>query len=211
MSLSPPVSFAEANNQISGLGLRRVPTSTSSHSSNVDDLMTTSIASTDVGGGGLVPMQQLPLRLTLSAQPPSSPLALPTTIPHSENNDEEEEIAEHGQENTHSTKRPRLAQQNFTTSPPPQQQPSVNSSGVFIPDSYVQLEYQRLELEKQRLALEQERWREERAERMRWEQMYREQWQEEREERKAFREREQYIWKIMLALRGATQAPSTSN
>ncbi|KAI8318832.1 hypothetical protein GQ54DRAFT_299811 [Martensiomyces pterosporus] len=73
--------------------------------------------------------------------------------------------------------------------------------GLVIPDAYVQLEYQRLELERQRLAMDQERWREERAERLRWEQMYREQWQEEREERKAFREREQHIWKILLTLR----------
>ncbi|KAJ1891833.1 hypothetical protein LPJ81_005669 [Coemansia sp. IMI 209127] len=79
--------------------------------------------------------------------------------------------------------------------------------GHIIPDAYMQLELQRMELERQRLALDQERWREERAERMRWEQMYREQWQEEREERKAFRERELHIWKILLALK----APADSS
>ncbi|KAJ2864169.1 hypothetical protein GGI22_001788 [Coemansia erecta] len=81
-------------------------------------------------------------------------------------------------------------------------------TGHVIPDAYVQLELQRLELERQRLALDQERWREERAERMRWEQMYREQWQEEREERKAFRERELHIWKILLALKAPNDSPS---
>ncbi|KAJ2856838.1 hypothetical protein GGI22_003684 [Coemansia erecta] len=81
-------------------------------------------------------------------------------------------------------------------------------TGHVIPDAYVQLELQRLELERQRLALDQERWREERAERMRWEQMYREQWQEEREERKAFRERELHIWKILLALKAPNGSPS---
>ncbi|KAJ1664891.1 hypothetical protein IW140_003710 [Coemansia sp. RSA 1813] len=79
-----------------------------------------------------------------------------------------------------------------------------HNTGHVIPDAYVQLEFQRLELERQRLALDQERWREERAERMRWEQMYREQWQEEREERKAFRERELHVWKILLSLKSPT-------
>ncbi|KAJ1829410.1 hypothetical protein LPJ56_000352 [Coemansia sp. RSA 2599] len=79
------------------------------------------------------------------------------------------------------------------------------SAGLVIPDAYVQLEYQRLELERQRLALDQERWREERAERLRWEQMCREQWQEEREQRKAFREREQHIWRILLSLRSLSE------
>ncbi|KAJ2824723.1 hypothetical protein IWW50_003199, partial [Coemansia erecta] len=59
----------------------------------------------------------------------------------------------------------------------------------------------RLELERRRLEIEQERWREERAERVRWEQMFREQWQEERDERKLFREREQHIWRLLLAMR----------
>ncbi|KAJ2712479.1 hypothetical protein H4R23_006150, partial [Coemansia sp. Cherry 401B] len=74
-------------------------------------------------------------------------------------------------------------------------------------DAYVRLEYRRLELEQQRLELEQERWREERADRMRWEQMCRERWQEEREERKAFRDREQHIWRMLLAMR-APQDPA---
>ncbi|KAI9473001.1 hypothetical protein BX667DRAFT_526292 [Coemansia mojavensis] len=78
---------------------------------------------------------------------------------------------------------------------------NVAEKSIALPDAYVELEYQRLELEKQRLLLEQERWREERAERMRWEQMYREQWQEDREERKAFREREQHIWRLLLTMR----------
>ncbi|KAJ1927173.1 hypothetical protein EC988_010250 [Linderina pennispora] len=81
---------------------------------------------------------------------------------------------------------------------------SLGTGGLILPDAYVQLEYQRLELERQRLALDQERWREERAERIRWETMYREQWQEDREERRAFREREQHIWKILLSVRSGT-------
>ncbi|KAJ2547102.1 hypothetical protein EV175_005351, partial [Coemansia sp. RSA 1933] len=80
----------------------------------------------------------------------------------------------------------------------------ANSTSHVIPDAYVQLELQRLEIERERLALDQERWREERAERMRWEQMYREQWQEEREERKSFREREMHIWRILLALKASS-------
>ncbi|KAJ1846545.1 hypothetical protein LPJ73_004500, partial [Coemansia sp. RSA 2703] len=70
-----------------------------------------------------------------------------------------------------------------------------SSSGeavAVLPDAYVQLEFQRLELERQRLALDQERWREERASRLRWEEMFREQQQQDREDRRALREREQH-------------------
>ncbi|KAJ1645692.1 hypothetical protein J3B02_004238 [Coemansia erecta] len=80
-----------------------------------------------------------------------------------------------------------------------------SASNLMTPDAFVQLEHQRLELERQRLALDQERWREERAERLRWEQMYREQWQEEREQRKVFREREQHIWRILLSLKSLSE------
>ncbi|KAJ1946636.1 hypothetical protein FBU59_001982, partial [Linderina macrospora] len=81
---------------------------------------------------------------------------------------------------------------------------ATNTAFGMITSPAADLEYQRLELERQRLALDQERWREERAERIRWETMYREQWQEDREERRAFREREQHIWKILLSVRGGT-------
>ncbi|KAJ2180794.1 hypothetical protein GGF45_001822, partial [Coemansia sp. RSA 551] len=79
--------------------------------------------------------------------------------------------------------------------------PAKRQRTLSIPDSFVQLERHRLDLERRRLDAEQERWRDERAERMRWEQMFREQWQEEREERKVFREREQHIWRLLLAMR----------
>ncbi|KAJ2504825.1 hypothetical protein GGI11_007218 [Coemansia sp. RSA 2049] len=83
----------------------------------------------------------------------------------------------------------------------PLPRPAVSTS---FPDAYVQLELQRVELERQRLALDQERWREERAERLRWEQMYRDQWQEEREERRAFRDREMQVWRTLLVLTKAS-------
>ncbi|KAJ2519494.1 hypothetical protein GGI11_002560 [Coemansia sp. RSA 2049] len=82
--------------------------------------------------------------------------------------------------------------------------PPRSAVSTLFPDAYVQLELQRVELERQRLALDQERWREERAERMRWEQMYRDQWQEEREERRAFRDREMQVWRTLLALTNAS-------
>ncbi|KAJ2778033.1 hypothetical protein GGI15_004307 [Coemansia interrupta] len=79
-----------------------------------------------------------------------------------------------------------------------------SSSGeavAVLPDAYVQLEFQRLELERQRLALDQERWREERASRLRWEEMFREQQQQDREDRRALREREQHMWRILSNLK----------
>ncbi|KAJ1721172.1 hypothetical protein LPJ53_004273 [Coemansia erecta] len=72
---------------------------------------------------------------------------------------------------------------------------------AVLPDAYVQLEFQRLELERQRLALDQERWREERASRLRWEEMFREQQQQDREDRRALREREQHMWRILSNLK----------
>ncbi|KAJ2807984.1 hypothetical protein H4R20_001054 [Coemansia guatemalensis] len=68
-------------------------------------------------------------------------------------------------------------------------------------EAFMRLELQRLAAERQRMELEQQRWREERAERQRWEQMFAERWREEREERRAAREREQNIWRILLGMR----------
>ncbi|KAJ2079364.1 hypothetical protein H4R24_003839 [Coemansia sp. RSA 988] len=90
------------------------------------------------------------------------------------------------------------------------QEPSRGSGGRWMESGYVeafvQLELQRLAAERQRMDLEQQRWREERAERQRWEQMFAERWREEREERRTAREREQNIWRILLGMRACDSA-----